>query len=386
MIHFISEGGLVKRYICDSADEVVNFPKVATGSTVQVITTGDVYTINEAGEWNLTSSLSVNGGAGAPGKDGYTPIKGVDYFTEEDKKEIVQSVLETKPIKPIYDVDRNFVFCNGTGVIITDNGTNNVISYYLDVKGVENIEVPYGCEIYGGGDGEEQPISFPSASIIVNGGKFKAICGGGRGGCHVGSVSMVINGGEYEEGFFGGGSNNAITNDKAGNSVGSVFMIINDFVKATMIYGGGATGLCHVGNVQMEVNGGEAQYLIPSNSNGYCGSATMIINGGKYTVVQPTGNGSVGNCKIVLKNGEIARLYGGGVSGTLVGRTTLKLLGGKITEKIGQGASNDGTAKHIFGGFVDEVLSENFKQIALDMNLKYYGTQEEILTQWDYLD
>jgi hypothetical protein len=89
MIHFISEGGLVKRYICDSADEVVNFPKVATGSTVQVITTGDVYTINEAGEWNLTSSLSVNGGAGAPGKDGYTPIKGVDYFTEEDKKEIV---------------------------------------------------------------------------------------------------------------------------------------------------------------------------------------------------------------------------------------------------------------------------------------------------------
>ncbi len=61
MIHFISEGGAVKRYVCDSADEIINFPKVTAGSTVQVITTGDVYTIDEAGEWKLTSSLSVGG-------------------------------------------------------------------------------------------------------------------------------------------------------------------------------------------------------------------------------------------------------------------------------------------------------------------------------------
>ena len=30
---------------------------------------------------------------GPAGKDGYTPIKGTDYYTEEDKQEIVQLAL-----------------------------------------------------------------------------------------------------------------------------------------------------------------------------------------------------------------------------------------------------------------------------------------------------
>lgn len=31
------------------------------------------------------------------GKDGYTPVKGVDYFTEADKQEIVERVLASMP-------------------------------------------------------------------------------------------------------------------------------------------------------------------------------------------------------------------------------------------------------------------------------------------------
>lgn len=385
MIHFISEGGAVKRYVCDSADEVVNFPKVTAGSTVQVITTGDVYTIDEAGEWKLTSSLP-SSGTGAPGKDGYTPVKGTDYFTEEDKAELIQELLDTKPLKPVYDENNNYVFCNGTGVVITDDGEQNVITYYLDVEGTEVLKVPYGCEIYGGGDGSIQPINFPSSSIVVNGGKFKAVIGGGRGGCHVGTASIVVNDGEFTDGIFGGGSNNKKTNDKAGNSVGNVFMVINNFKSSRMIYGGGATGLCHVGHIDMEVNGGTANYLIPSNSNGYCGSSKLIINGGKFTVVQPTGNGSIGSAKIVLKGGEIERLYGGGIAGTSVGKTILSLLGGKVTGKIGQGSSNDGTASHISGGYVNGVIPTEFEEIAQNMNLKNLGTASEILTQWATLD
>ena len=45
--------------------------------------------------------------SGAPGKDGtigqdgqpgYTPQKGIDYFTEEDKQELIESVLSNLPV------------------------------------------------------------------------------------------------------------------------------------------------------------------------------------------------------------------------------------------------------------------------------------------------
>lgn len=34
---------------------------------------------------------------GDPGKDGKTPVKGTDYFTEEDKTELVNAVLAALP-------------------------------------------------------------------------------------------------------------------------------------------------------------------------------------------------------------------------------------------------------------------------------------------------
>lgn len=37
------------------------------------------------------------GPQGEPGKDGYTPIKGIDYFTETDKQEMINSVLTSLP-------------------------------------------------------------------------------------------------------------------------------------------------------------------------------------------------------------------------------------------------------------------------------------------------
>lgn len=37
------------------------------------------------------------GPQGAPGADGHTPIKGTDYFTEEDKAEMVNAVLAALP-------------------------------------------------------------------------------------------------------------------------------------------------------------------------------------------------------------------------------------------------------------------------------------------------
>ena len=41
---------------------------------------------------------ALKGADGVDGKDGYTPIKGTDYFTEADKNEMVNAVLEALPI------------------------------------------------------------------------------------------------------------------------------------------------------------------------------------------------------------------------------------------------------------------------------------------------
>lgn len=54
---------------------------------------GTVLTVTSA---SGTSSADLKGEQGEPGEngaDGYTPVKGEDYFTEEDKQEIIDAVL-----------------------------------------------------------------------------------------------------------------------------------------------------------------------------------------------------------------------------------------------------------------------------------------------------
>lgn len=41
---------------------------------------------DENGNWVSLPTLK--------GKDGHTPVKGVDYFTEEDKQELINEILE----------------------------------------------------------------------------------------------------------------------------------------------------------------------------------------------------------------------------------------------------------------------------------------------------
>ena len=63
-------------------------------------------TIGENGNWYLGETdtgkpsrgdKGEQGSQGERGTDGKTPIKGTDYWTEADKAEIVQSVIEELP-------------------------------------------------------------------------------------------------------------------------------------------------------------------------------------------------------------------------------------------------------------------------------------------------
>lgn len=47
----------------------------------------------EKGEKGDTGETGATGATGEKGADGYTPVKGTDYFTDADKTEIVNAVL-----------------------------------------------------------------------------------------------------------------------------------------------------------------------------------------------------------------------------------------------------------------------------------------------------
>ena len=51
----------------------------------------------DTGEQGLQGIQGEKGDPGATGADGKTPVKGTDYFTEEDKTELVTSVLNALP-------------------------------------------------------------------------------------------------------------------------------------------------------------------------------------------------------------------------------------------------------------------------------------------------
>lgn len=57
-----------------------------TNEVTVILSNGDTFAFNVK-----------NGSTGTAGKDGKTPAKGTDYFTEEDKVELVNSVLATLP-------------------------------------------------------------------------------------------------------------------------------------------------------------------------------------------------------------------------------------------------------------------------------------------------
>lgn len=52
----------------------------------------------EQGPQGIQGAKGDKGDPGANGKDGYTPIKGTDYFTEADKAEMVSAVLSALPV------------------------------------------------------------------------------------------------------------------------------------------------------------------------------------------------------------------------------------------------------------------------------------------------
>ena len=74
-------------------------------ATIQIgsVTTGAAGTNASVTNAGTPKAATLNftiprGEAGAKGDDGYTPVKGVDYYTEQDKQEMVQAVIAALPV------------------------------------------------------------------------------------------------------------------------------------------------------------------------------------------------------------------------------------------------------------------------------------------------
>jgi hypothetical protein len=97
------------------------------GSNVITVTKTDnttsTFTVKNGSKGNK-GDKGDTGATGSKGADGYTPIKGIDYFTEADKAEIVTAVIESLGGNPVFGYvdENNTVVLNGN----LADGTYNI--------------------------------------------------------------------------------------------------------------------------------------------------------------------------------------------------------------------------------------------------------------------
>lgn len=209
-----------------------------------------------------------------------------------------------------------------------------------------------------GYDKEQSADVTGTSRIEMKGGKVKQIVGGGFGYSKVGSVEIVMSGGDsgvvqggglsYLEGF-----NDTCTEKDEKNSpcrVGDVTMtLLSDKVTAYPdpsfnglggVYGGGQ-GHSTTGNVTINIDGNidlSNCWVTGGGSNGYTESAVINVRAGKIKILQSVNRGSMDSAEINVTGGEIENLYGGGevskdagsVNGK-VGNIKLNLIKGSIT-------------------------------------------------------
>lgn len=100
----------------DKGDTGVGIKSVVQTTTSSSDGGSNVITVTKTD--NTTSTFTVKNGSkgsdGAKGDDGYTPVKGTDYFTEADKTEIKNEVLSDFGVNDAvigtFDTDNNIIF------------------------------------------------------------------------------------------------------------------------------------------------------------------------------------------------------------------------------------------------------------------------------------
>lgn len=247
----------------------------------------------------------------------------------------------TLPDTPYYDEELKKFFACGVHVRIEAAEEAGMLkATWADNKGTytSSTTFPEMTQIYGGGNGLEKAVYYPTTMITLDSGAVDLVAGGGFGECSVGHATVIVNGGEFRNsGYVSGGGHDHKGNNYQTNHVGEALVIINNTTDAIeALYGAGCSGLVTVGKATVIVNGGSVKYATAGGSNGYTGMGEIIINGGEIEVLQGVNRGRIDNIDITVNGGTVNKLYAGGettdtsVNGVF-GKAVIKLLGGTIS-------------------------------------------------------
>ena len=322
----------------------------------------------EKGEAGPQGEQGPQGIPGEKGEAGYTPVKGIDYFTAEDVEEIRDAVLATRKTEPYFNEEANVVAACGVHITVEkaeEEGKLRIHWFDQNSKPQEMI-VPEGVKVAGGGCSADVMEYYPAASVTLNSGYVDALIGGCFGNGAVAHTMVIVNGGTFKDTYVSGGGMHWAAKSTFNNKVGHAEVIINGTSdgEITVVYCGTMSGDCSTGMGKVTVNNGNIGWLSGGGSNGYTGYSEMEVNGGHIKVLQGCNRGVVGNIKTIINGGTIDKLYAGGEAGdasvnAVYDRVELLINGGNIT-LIGPGT--DGgveSADKVSGTYVNGVILDS---------------------------
>ena len=343
-------------------------------ATVKIgnVTTGEVPSVTNTAESETDVVLDI---VLPEAKDGKTPEKGVDYFTEEEISDVVdKAAAKVHNASPYKDDDRKLVLLCGVQGIVEKEGSGNKVTYYENGE-LKSISFDNTYNLVGGGCGLDGTLAnYPSTSIIIKDGNLKNVIAGSIGAGNVGTATVVVFAGTLKS-LVGSYAWNDATSKNMQNTVGKVKLIVNGGT-FTDIYGAVGSGLGGVGSAEIIVNGGNHDYITVAGSNGFTDTAKVVIYGGTINTVQGVNRGTVGNVIHKIYGGTITNLFLGGENVSDVTATYnacyAEILGGTIsTVKAGKNGTTTDDATKISGKYVAGVVDDG---VAGNLNLTKVDT------------
>ena len=276
----------------------------------------------EKGDQGEVGPQGPEGPKGEKGEDGYTPVKGVDYFTEEELNELLYNdseikerieVLETINLetKPYIDKNGMLVLCGcpavarGVGeevhvVVRFFNDEEDKFVFTKEEFAKLRICMGYGAE----GVGTKRNI-VETTLELYDIDKVFIIDGGSQVTGEIGTVNIIAERCNYIDGIQGaramdGGERNIVHNFN---------VRVKDVKLIDTLFGGG-NGYSVVWNSNILVEGDtELNYLIAGGSNGYTNKSRIVMNDGHAKVIQGVNRGILNRAELILNGGRVDNFY-----------------------------------------------------------------------------
>ena len=270
-------------------------PKGDKGETGQRGQTGPQGERGPQGEQGPQGDTGPQGPQGQQGEAGKTPVKGVDYFTEADKQELIDEIVIESTEAPTIEVGSTTTGEAGTEAAVTNSGTAT--------KAVFNFVIPRGdkgetgAQGTAGADGEAATIEVGSVTTGEAGSQASVTNGGTE---NAAILNFVIPKGEKgDKGETGEQGPQGVKGDKG--ETGAQGPAGADGEAATITVGSVTTG--EAGSQASVTNGGTENaailnFVIPKGEKGdkgETGEQGQAGNDGKSAYQAATEAGYVGD-------------------------------------------------------------------------------------------